>query len=125
MSHRVPCWELFFVLDAIPVLDIINFHSLNHESFANDTQLHKSAHITKLDQLISKIQDCITDLKTRMIHNKLQLNDYKTELMLATSEKFHNHPSLPPSMQVNQVDISFSPSARIFDVVLDKALSFK
>ena len=42
-----------------------------------------------------------------MIHNKLQLNGDKTEVMLATPKKFHNHPPLPPSMQTNQVDISF------------------
>ena len=60
-----------------------------------------------------------------MIHNKLQLNDDKTKLMLATPEKFHNHPSLPPSMQINQVDISFSPSVRSLGVVLDQTWSFK
>ena len=43
--------------------------------------------------------------------------------MLATPKKFHNHPSLPPSMRINQVDISFSPSVRSLGVVLDQTLS--
>ena len=60
-----------------------------------------------------------------MIHNKLELNDVKTVLMLATLKKFHKHPSLPPSMQCSQVDISFSPSVRSTGVVLDQTLSFK
>ena len=62
-----------------------------------------------------------------MIHNKLQLNDDKTELMLATPKTFNNHPSLPPSVQINnyQVDISFSPSAHSLGVILYQALSFK
>ena len=55
---------ILFVFCAPPVSDIINYHSLHHGSFADDTQLHKLAHITELDQLISRIQDCITDLKT-------------------------------------------------------------
>ena len=78
-----------------------------------------------LDQLISRIQDCIRDLVTWMIHNKLQRNDDETELMLVTPKMFHNHPSTPPSMQINQVDISFSPCVRSFSVVLDQTLSFK
>ena len=45
--------------------------------------------------------------------------------MLATPKKFHNHPSLPPPMRINQVDISFSPSVRSLGVVLDQTLSFK
>ena len=60
-----------------------------------------------------------------MIHNKLQLSDDKMELMLATPKKFHNHPSLLPSRQINRVDISFSPSVRSFCVVLNQTLSFK
>ena len=60
-----------------------------------------------------------------MIHNKLQLNDDKTELMFATPKKFNSHLSLPPSMQNNQVDISSSPSVRSHSVVLDQTLSFK
>ena len=116
---------ILFVLYATPVSDIMNYYSLHRESFSDNTQLHQSAHITELDQLISRIQDCITDLKTWMIYNKLRLNDDKTELMLATPKRFHNHSSLPPSMQCSQVDISFSPSVRSLGVVLVQTLSFK
>ena len=61
---------ILFVLYATPVSDIINYHSLHHERFADDTKLHKSARIAEFNQLISRIQDCITDLKTRMIHKE-------------------------------------------------------
>jgi hypothetical protein len=116
---------ILFVLYATPVSDVIHHHCLSHESFADDTQLHQSAHITQVDQLVSSTQNCITELKTWMIHNKLQLNDDKTELLLATPKKLQNHPSLPQSMQINNVDISFSPSVRSLGVILDQTLSFK
>ena len=74
---------------------------------------------------ISRIRYCVTDLKTWMIHNKLQLNDDKPELVLATPREFHNHPSFPPSTQISHVDIFFSPSVRTLGVVLDQTLSFK
>ena len=60
-----------------------------------------------------------------MIHNKLQLNDDKMELMLAIPKKFYNHPTLPPSMQINQINISFSPSVRSLSVIFGQTLSFK
>ena len=44
---------ILFVLYTTTVSDLINYLSLHHESFADDTQLHKSAHIpdmTKLSQ---------------------------------------------------------------------------
>ena len=60
-----------------------------------------------------------------MIHNKLWFNDDKTELMLATPKKFHNHSFLPPSMQSNQVEIYFSLCVCSLGVVLDQTLPFK
>ena len=48
---------ILFVLYATLVSDIIHYHSLHHESLADDTQLRQSAHITELDQLISRIQE--------------------------------------------------------------------
>ena len=53
-SHKVMGWDLF----SIPVSDITHHHSLHRESFADDTQLHQSAHITKTNL---RIQDCMKD----------------------------------------------------------------
>ena len=60
-----------------------------------------------------------------MIYYKLQLNDNETEVMLAAPKMFHNHPSLPPSVQINQVDISLSLSVCSLGVVLDQTSSFE
>ncbi|KAK7098126.1 hypothetical protein V1264_002486 [Littorina saxatilis] len=57
--------------------------------------------------------------------NKLQLNSDKTEVMLACPKKFLNHPSLPASLTVNELPISFSPSVRSLGVTLDPTLSFQ
>ena len=40
---------ILFLLYATPVSDIINYHLLHHEGFADNTQLHTSPHITELD----------------------------------------------------------------------------
>ena len=105
--------------------DIINYHSLHHESFADESLLLKPAHITELDQLISRIQDCIADFKTWMIHNKLHRNDDKTELMLATPKKM-SQSFFSPSFYADQSSGYFFFSiCSISGVVLDQTLSFK
>ncbi|KAK7108062.1 hypothetical protein V1264_015864 [Littorina saxatilis] len=116
---------ILFVLYASPVSDVISRHALSHESFADDTQLHQSAPLAEVDDLVSRTQDCIADLSDWMSLNKLQLNSDKTEVMLACPKKFLNHPSLPASLTVNELPISFSPSVRSLGVTLDPTLSFQ
>ena len=129
LSYGVPqgsvLGPILFVLYAAPVSDCISKHSLSHESFADDTELYQSASLTEVDGLIVKIQDCIADLKTWMTINKLQLNDDKTEFMLACPKKFLGHPSLPTSVNVNNTSVSFSLSVRSLGVTLDQNLSFQ
>ena len=116
---------ILFVLYASPVSDVISHHAMSHESFADDTQLHRSASISEIDVLMTHTHDCIADLKTWMVHNKLQLNDDKTELMLVCPKKYRSHPSIPDSLVLNNVPISFSSSVRSLGVTLDQSLTFE
>ena len=74
---------ILFVLYASPVSDVISRHTMSHESFADDTQVHQSAPIDGIAGLMARTRECISDLKVWMTQNKLQLNDEKTELLLA------------------------------------------
>ena len=60
-----------------------------------------------------------------MIHYKLWLNDDKSELTFAAHKRFHNHSSLPQSVQIKDFYISFSLSVRSLGVLLDQTLSSK
>ena len=55
---------ILFVLYATPELGIIHHHSLHHKSFADEIQVHQLGHITELEQLISRMQHCISFHKT-------------------------------------------------------------
>ena len=68
--------KLLTYLYTTPVSDIIANNSVNNQLFADDTQLQKSAHLTK------ELSACTDDLKTRMTENRLKLNDDKTEALL-------------------------------------------
>jgi hypothetical protein len=129
LSYGVPqgsvLGPILFVLYASPVSDVINRHAMLHESFADDTQVHQSAPIAEIDGLMARTQECIADLKVWMTQNKLQLNDDKTELLLACPKKFLNHPSLPTSLDIGDITVPFSSSVRSLGVTLDSTLSFK
>ena len=116
---------VLFVLYAAPVSDVISRHAMLHESFADDTQLHQSASIAEIDVLMSRTQECIAGLKDWMTLNKLQLNDDKTEIMLACPKKLLKHPSIPDSVLINNTQVTLSSSVRSLGVTLDQTLSFQ
>ena len=83
------------------------------------TELYRSAVPTHLASLFTDIQSCISDVKEWTFHNKLQLNEDKTEALLLTSSKSSN---LPSSLKVGHNDYHFSDSARNLGVMFDLSL---
>ncbi|WP_419612639.1 reverse transcriptase domain-containing protein, partial [Thiolapillus sp.] len=78
---------ILFVLYTKPLDDIFDRHSLCHHSFADDTQMRNSSSLDQLDTTISAMQECVSDVKSWMTLNRLQLNDGKTEAMLVMSKR--------------------------------------
>ena len=58
--------SILFVLYTTPLSDIIANHSVNHQFFADDTQLQKSAHVSELTNLTKELNACTDDIKTWM-----------------------------------------------------------
>ena len=50
--------------------------------YADDTQIYKSYRPSEIVDTINGIEQCISNVKTWMFHNKLQMNDDKTEAIL-------------------------------------------
>ena len=74
-----------------PVGDIARHHQVNYHVCADDTQLYVSFDPTAPDGLVnalSKLQNCITDIKNWMCVNKLKLSDSKTEFFIAASDYY-------------------------------------
>ena len=76
---------VFFILYTQPLFYIVKTHTVNRHAFADDNQLYKVCTPDEIHQSMETPQNCITDIKTWMITNKLQLNDTKTEAMIALS----------------------------------------
>ena len=63
-----------------PLSDVISHHSVSHHMFADDdTELYKSDSPSEAFTLSRTIEACISDVKVRVVQNKLQLNDDKTD----------------------------------------------
>ena len=99
ISCRVPqgsvLGPVLFILYTAPLFDVMDSHSVLHHSFADDTQLQKSAPPQQVDELIQSMQQCVHDVKSWMTHNKLKLNDDKTEALIVSAPRISNSVPLP------------------------------
>ena len=100
-----------FVLYTTPLSDIAN-HSVNHQLFADDTQLQKSTPPNDMQSLTHDLQSCTDDIKTGMSNNQLKLNEDKTEAILFSTPLSSCH-CLPSSIMVGTREILFSDSQEL------------
>ena len=68
---------VLFVLYIQPLFELIKKHSIQHHAFPDDNHLYKETVPDQIQTTIETMQNCITDAKLWMTHNKLQLNDSK------------------------------------------------
>ena len=76
---------VLFILCTAPLSTVIEMHSILRHSYADDSQLPKSAPPHQIPDLFLSMQKCIDDVKSWMKLNKLKLNDDKTEAMIVSS----------------------------------------
>ncbi|KAK7111255.1 hypothetical protein V1264_010921 [Littorina saxatilis] len=114
---------VLFVLYTTPLADIMASHSVLHHSYADDTQLQKSADLKSFDTLMHSMQECILDVKSWMTFNKLKLNDEKTEVMAASSPRMSTSIQLPESITIGNAVVPFSVSVKNLGVTLDSHLT--
>ena len=64
---------VLFILYTQPLFDIVKKHTVNHHAFLDDNQLYKVSTLDEIHQFIGTLQNCVTDMKSLMTTNKLQL----------------------------------------------------
>ena len=69
------------------------------------------------------MQECVSDVKSWMTLNRLQLNDGKTEAMLVMSKRTSTSGLIPQSMRIGDTDVDFSDHVKNLGVTLDSSLS--
>ena len=82
LSYGVPQGSVLgpnlFILYTKPLSDLIQCHSIESQSFADDTQLQVSVPPSNNQSAIYYLEICLLEIQTWMLENKLKPNNDKT-----------------------------------------------
>ena len=81
---------LLFVIYASKLLDIIESHVPEVHYFADDSQLYlsfKPGYAKTRDEAVAAMENCIRDLRTWMLQDKLKINDDSTQFIIIGSKQ--------------------------------------
>ena len=76
---------LKFCIQLLPLGAILRYHGIGYHIYADDTQLYLSFKCDNSLITLSKLNNCISDIRVWMIKNKLKINDLKTESIVFKS----------------------------------------
>ena len=129
MFHKDQSLDLhFFVLYTASLSTDIEKYADFHHSYADDSQLQKSALPHQIPHLFLSMQKNTDDVKTWMTVNKLKLNDRKTEAVSASSgrKSWSLSSYFPNSMVIGSAFVpALSDSFKILSVTTDCHLTMK
>ena len=111
---------LLFTICASKLFSIIKSHLPSAHSYPNDAQLYLSFHPlegTCEAEALDAMENCIVDVRSWMINNKLMLNDEKTEFLVIGTSKQLSKVSV--SIRVGDVDVIPVHSAKNLGSWLD------
>ena len=114
---RVRLWQL-----QLPLCAILKKHNIGYHIYADDTQLYISFNSKEPLTSLTKLNNCISDIRVWMIKNKLKFNDSKTECIIFRSPRLKTD-FRGVSISVGDSQISSSPKVRDLGVIFDNSLS--
>ena len=116
-----------FTIYSAPIATICRKHNLDVQMYADDTQLLMSFDMetsSERDDISSRIEKCIEDLRLWMKANHLKLNDDKTELLVFTSPRYQDRVQ-NSTILVGSNAVESSSSARDLGIILDSTLNME
>ena len=111
-----------FCLYLLPLCAILKKHTIGYHIYADDTHLYISFNGKEPLTSLTKLNNCISDIRVWMIKNKLKINDSKTEFIIFRSPLLKTDLS-GVSISVGDSQISSSPKVRDLGVIFDNCLS--
>ncbi|XP_072024929.1 uncharacterized protein [Amphiura filiformis] len=114
-----------FKIYTIPIGRIIRKHHISYHMYADDIQLYldfNPSDATSIQNSLSKVSACITEIKLWMTDNMLMLNDTKTEFFVAVSH--NNKRKMPPvHLQLGTESVHPSDTVRNLGILFDTHMS--
>ncbi|KAI2651661.1 RNA-directed DNA polymerase from mobile element jockey [Labeo rohita] len=113
---------LLFSIYLLPLGNIIRKHGISFHCYADDTQLYISTRPDETSEL-SKLTECVKNVKDWMTNNFLLLNSDKTEILLI-GPKNNTQNLLTYNLQLDGCTVT-STTVKSLGVILDSNLSFE
>ena len=114
---------LKFCIQLLPLGAILRYHGIGYHIYADDTQLYLFFKCDNPSKTLSKLNNCISDIRVWMIKNKLKINDSKTEFIVFRSPQAKQDLS-GLSVSVGDSVIAQSSKVRDLSVIFDHFLNF-
>ena len=111
-----------FCLYLFSLCAILKEHNIDYHIYADDTQLYISFNSKKHLNSLTKLNNCISDIRVWMIKNKLKINDSNTNFIIFRSPLMKTDFS-GVSISVGDSQISSSSKVRDLGVIFDDCLS--
>ena len=77
---------ILFILYTQPLTSVILKHPVSRMLYGDDMQVYKSFDLDDCLSSLLCVKKCVSDVKTWMTSNKLQMNEDKTEVLLVTAK---------------------------------------
>ena len=106
-----------FCIYTLPLSAILKHYKIDYHIYADDTQIYCSFDTESLDEVLGSLDNCISDIRSWMITNKLKINDSKTEFLLITSPRSKFTKDI--QITIGQSNISPSSTCKSLGVMLD------
>jgi hypothetical protein len=116
---------LLFCIYILPLGKILKKHGITFHIYADDTQIYISfsaSDSSKASSCLNILENCISDIRSWMAHNKLKLNDDKTEFLVISSPHYQDL-FINTHLQIGNSSISPSQTARNLGVMFDNVLN--
>ena len=114
---------LQFCLYLLPLSAILGYHNIGYHVFVDDTQLYISFKCKQPLEAISKLNNCLADIRRWMITNKLMIKDSKTEFIVFRSPQLKCDLS-GLSANVGECMIAQLSKVTDLEVIFDQFLNF-
>ena len=81
---------IMYTIYVAPLANVINKYSINYHCYADNTQIYLQCanNTTAVQEAITRIQDCITDVSNWMSRSALKINEDKTEFITFSAKHY-------------------------------------
>ena len=116
---------VLFSLYTTSLSQVIANRNLSHHRYADDTQVYISLSQSNVQESLSTLSDCLTDILSWMESSKLKLNPDKTDLIIIGTEQQRNKVINHFPVKLLGSDTFPSDTVRNLGVIFDSDFNFR